>query len=137
MGGRFVRVLDLFKNPALWSAFLSWLVTQIVKAIIYRNPKRMFSYGGMPSAHTATVAGLAWMVGRVAGFNSAAFAIAGIFFVVVVVDAIRLRGTVERLALTVNEKLGTNHRSEVGHDLKEVFVGFLIGTAVAWLMPRW
>jgi len=137
MGVRLVRVLDLFKNPALWSAFLSWLVAQIIKMVIYKGPKRMLSYGGMPSAHTATVTGLAWMVGRVAGFDSAAFAIAGIFFVVVVTDAVRLRGTVERLALTINEKLGTNHRSEIGHNLKEVLVGFLIGTAVAWLMPKW
>lgn len=137
MGDVSVEVLNLFKNPALWSAFLSWFAAQTVKMIIYKSPKRMLSYGGMPSAHTATVTGLAWMVGRIAGFDSAAFAIAGIFFVVVVTDAVGLRGTVERLTITVNEKLGTNHHSEIGHSLTEVFVGFLIGTAVAWLMPKW
>lgn len=101
-------------------------------------------YGGMPSSHTAVVVALSTMVGYVAGVNSAAFAVAVVFSVIVISDAISLRKVVDnnskairllvkRLPAAEQNQFPENPRN-IEHTLPQVLVGGLIGFSIAFLI---
>lgn len=73
----------------------------------YRLGKRdwriIFSTGGLPSSHSATVTSLAILVGVVEGFGSAIFAVALIFALVVMHDAMGVRREAGKHAEVLNE----------------------------------
>lgn len=73
----------------------------------YRIGKRdwrvVFSTGGLPSSHSATVTALALFVGVVEGFDSVVFAIALIFAFVVMHDAMGVRFEAGKHAAILNE----------------------------------
>ena len=60
---------SFFNKPWFWSAFLGWSVAQTIKLVteLVRTHRVDFSYyvstGGMPSAHSAMVSGLATSIG--------------------------------------------------------------------------
>ena len=142
--------LDLFRNVTFWSASCSWLVAQTVKMVrhLSRTGRIDFAYmvslGGMPSAHSAMVCGLATSVGITAGFGSQVFIIAFAFALVVMFDASTVRraaGTQARLLNQIVDELFKEHhlsqsklKELLGHTRKEVFVGLLVGVAVAFLI---
>ena len=87
----------LFENRILLSAVSGWLMAQVLKTIIhfYFTKKfvaeRLVGSGGMPSCHSATVCSLATSTGIQFGVGSFEFAIATIFAIVVMYDAIGVR----------------------------------------------
>ncbi len=94
-------------------------------------------YGGMPSSHTAFVVSLTTIVGLREGVTSAVFAVALIFAIIVIRDAIGFRRTLGRQSKALNlllrdvaEKkripVPTFHE-EMGHNPLEVLVGGVIG----------
>lgn len=101
---------------------------------------RLVSAGGMPSAHAAFVSALSVSVGLRSGFASEIFAVSAVFSLIVVYDAYRLRGTVERHARAINALAAahpgvapSDHTDLVGHTLPEVGAGVAAGGALAWL----
>src|SRR5260221_4208634 len=84
---------SLLDNRILWAAFLAWGAAQVSKTVyeLIRQRKllvsRLVSSGGMPSAHSALVTGLATATGRVMGVNSASFAITVVLASIVMYDA--------------------------------------------------
>jgi uncharacterized protein len=108
------------------------------------DPRWLTSSGGMPSAHAAFVAALAVFVGLRSGFGSDSFAVSAVFASIVVYDAYRLRGTVERHARVLQALLAAHPgvsteelHDMVGHTLPEIIVGVAAGGAVAlaaWLV---
>jgi hypothetical protein len=108
------------------------------------DPRWLTSSGGMPSAHAAFVTALAVFVGLRSGFGSDIFAVSAVFASIVVYDAYRLRGTVERHArvlqalLTAHPGVSTEKLHDmVGHTLPEIVAGVAAGGAVAlaaWLV---
>ena len=68
--------LSVFSNVPLWAAFFSWCSAQAIKlAIDFAKTRRVdFRYfvstGGMPSAHSATVTGLATSLGLTQGWDA-------------------------------------------------------------------
>lgn len=134
-------------HPGFWAALLGWLMAQTVKMVnCFIESKRLdFSYmvstGGMPSAHSAMASALATSLGLCEGFNSAIFALAAAFAVVVMFDAQSVRKAAgEQAALLnqiVDELLHEHHLSEtklkelLGHTRLEVFMGLLTGIATA------
>ncbi len=134
------EIYDLFKNIYLWAAAGSWLTAQSVKLILtfFKSKKWEFtlyaSTGGMPSAHTATVTGLAIAVGRCEGFSSSQFAIAFILAIVVITDALHLRREVGRHAQALQEITKKKFNTLSGHKVSEIIVGLLIGTLVGWIL---
>src|SRR3979490_1743822 len=66
------------------------------------NLRVLAETGGMPSSHAAIVMGMTTAVGKYAGVNSAAFAIALIFSFVVMYDAAGLRRAAGRQAAILN-----------------------------------
>ena len=104
--------------------------------------------GGMPSAHSAMVSGLATSTGLKEGFDSTSFAITFAFAAVVMFDASTVRratGLQARLLNQIVDEVFKNHHLSaqklieiLGHTRLEVFagmtVGILTGVAVCRLM---
>lgn len=137
-------------NLALWAALLSWFVAQFVKIaaeyVRYRRIDftKLVSTGGMPSAHSALVSGLAASIGLSEGFDSALFAVTAVFAGVVMFDAQSVRRAAGQQAQLLNqivqELFQEHHLSEnklaelLGHTRLEVFFGLLTGIAVALVL---
>ena len=145
---------EFLTNYALFGAVTAWAVAQLLKfifTIIVEKKldfKKFFSDGGMPSAHSATVTSLAVTVGWIAGFGSVEFAIAMIFAIVVMRDAVGVRReagkhakSIKELADAMNkafldddEEIRTeNLKLLVGHTPLQVFFGALLGVVVSTL----
>ena len=75
-------VWHVFKSVCFWSPFWAWTAAQFTKMLCsFLRTQKMdfFSYlvstGGMPSAHSAMITGLATSVGITEGFESTYFVI--------------------------------------------------------------
>ncbi|MFI5272956.1 MAG: divergent PAP2 family protein [Ktedonobacterales bacterium] len=146
------QLRDLAANHDLWAAIVAWLVAQLVKTVrsvvLTRrlNLSYLVSSGGMPSSHSALVVGLATAVGRTAGLQSPAFAIAAILAGVVMYDAAGVRLAVSHQARLLNLMLddffherGFNEKrlhELIGHTPVQVFAGALIGIIFGILLTR-
>ena len=142
--------MGLMTNPCLVSAALSWVVAQLTKMLVglHKTRRLDFSYlvstGGMPSAHSAFVCGMATSVGLEAGVGTPLFAVALVLAIIVMFDASTVRraaGLQARLLnQIVDELFREHHLSEkklaelLGHTRLEVFMGALMGLLVALLV---
>lgn len=137
----------------LYIPLITWLVAQMIKfgiAVLqgkYR-PSLLFSSGGMPSVHSATVASLATVALIEGGPNSPLFGITGVFAAIVMYDSLGVRRAAGEQAKVLNlliEDLSTNgavktpkkygHLKEIlGHRPLEVAIGLMLGVAVAALL---
>ncbi len=125
----------------------AWLVAQVIKVIIYSIYDRrlrlsyLASMGGMPSAHSATVCSLAMTIGIIEGFNSALFAMAAFFALIVMYDAAGVRKTVSVHSDLLNrmlDELFKEHpefelrfRDWIGHTRLEIMAGAILGVLMA------
>jgi hypothetical protein len=137
---------------ALFTAVAVQLACQAFKVAFYSlREKRLalswfVSAGGMPSAHSAFVTALTVSVGLWDGFGSGIFAVACVFSVIAMYDALRLRGAVEHHA-RILAMLAEKHpdvpagsiNTRLGHTLPEIVAGILTGgglAALAWWALR-
>lgn len=134
-------------NLCFFCAFFSWCLAQLIKLIINfvktrKIDMRYFvSTGGMPSAHSATVSGLATSVGLTEGFGSPVFAVALVLAIITMFDASTVRRAAGQQAAVLNQivhelfkehKLKNQRLKELlGHTRVEVFMGMLTGIAFA------
>jgi uncharacterized protein len=141
---------DLFRSPCFWSAVCAWLVAQFCKMLngLLRTRRLDFRYlvstGGMPSAHSAMVSGLAAAVGFEAGFGSPEFVLALALAAIVTFDAATVRRAAGIQARLLNdivaELFKAHHLSErkvvelLGHTRLEVFLGVIIGVLVSMII---
>ena len=125
---------------------LAWAIAQAAKLTLTSVRERRLNLrvlaetGGMPSSHSAIVAGLTAAVGKHSGPASASFAIALIFTFVVMYDAAGLRRAAGRQAEVLNRLVedlvhmrGVQEarlRELLGHTPIEVLAGALIGLVV-------
>jgi uncharacterized protein len=149
----YTAIGDLFRNVSFWSGFGGWLAASLIKILI--NLRRtgnvdfqyLVSLGGMPSAHSAMASGVAASVGLQEGFGSHIFLLAFVFAAVVMLDASTVRRATGQQAKLLNQIVDEifrhHHLSEgklkelLGHTRTEVFVGMLIGVAVAVSLNLW
>lgn len=138
---------DMFRNVSFWSAFFGWMAAGFLKtaANLRRTGRVDFQYlttlGGMPSAHSAMVSGLATSIGMNEGFGSSVFVLALAFAGIVMFDASTVRRATGQQARLLNqiveELFKEHHLSEqklkelLGHTRMEVVAGFLVGVVVA------
>ena len=129
---------------------LSWVAAQILKTLIDGlrrrrfNPRLLIGPGGMPSAHSALVCGLAASTWFSQGVNSAAFAISAALAAIVMYDAAGVRQAVDRQSEILIHILTHVPRTHddfdrfleglVGHTRLQVLAGALLGIAVAALL---
>ena len=139
---------DFFTNYLLVSAMIGWLIAQIIKIFtgLYQNKnmslvKILFSTGGMPSSHSATVLALTTAAGLQEGFGSPAFAICAILSMVVMIDASGVRYETGKQAVLLNkitkeifsgkpELMNSGLKELVGHTPFQVVMGALLGIGV-------
>jgi uncharacterized protein len=140
-------VSDLLSNTVFMAAVYSWLVAQALKVFLYSIHERRFNFrylttmGGMPSSHSATVAGLATAVGLREGIRSTSFAIALAFALVVMYDAAGVRRAAMTQARILNQIIDelfqghpiseTRLRELLGHTPFEVLVGAILGIIIS------
>ena len=133
----------------LLAPLVAWAIAQAAKVILTSMRQRRLNLrvlaetGGMPSSHAAIVMGMTTAVGKYAGVNSAAFAIALIFSFVVMYDAAGLRRAAGRQAAILNRLVedlvhmrGMQEqrlRELLGHTPFEVLVGGTLGVVVGLL----
>jgi acid phosphatase family membrane protein YuiD len=145
-----LNVLDTFRNVCFWSPFLAWMSAQMTKMIngFLRTKKLDFRYivstGGMPSAHSAMVSGLATAVGLNCGFKTPIFAVSLAFALLTMFDASTVRRAAGEQARLLNEMVDQlfkeRHFAEgklaelLGHTRLEVFLGMIMGILVAVLV---
>jgi hypothetical protein len=134
---------------AIWVPLVAWFIAQLLKVIIHLiNDRRldlslMYSPGGMPSAHAALMTALAITMGLLYGFDSPYFAISLAVAFIVMYDAAGVRRTVGYQSTMLNKMLdelfkGNKEFSQrlseiIGHSKWEVFVGAVLGIALALL----
>ncbi|SHN78439.1 divergent PAP2 family protein [Desulfitobacterium chlororespirans] len=141
----------ILDNYILISAMIAWLIAQTLKLIINFSIHRtfdvafLFSSGGFPSSHSATVSALAIGVGKYYGWSSPIFAIAAIFGMIVMYDAAGVRRAAGKQAEVINQLVEglyqqMTHLSQerlkelIGHTPFEVFAGAIVGIIVGVLM---
>jgi hypothetical protein len=146
---------SILDNRILIAAGIGWLLAQGIKVplnfILYRdwNWSLLFSTGGMPSSHSALVAGAAHACGLYMGFGSAYFALAAVIAIVVIYDATGIRRQAGKHAAVINamiQDLATGHplkeeqlREVLGHTPMEAVMGTLLGVVISqvvWLFWR-
>jgi acid phosphatase family membrane protein YuiD len=136
-------------NKVLLTAIIGSLSAQILKLIInYINYKKLdfrilFSTGGMPSSHSASVMSLSMAVGFEEGFKSNLFAICLFFSFIVMYDAAGIRRATGKQAEILNkiiEDLYAGRKTDeklkelLGHTPIEVLIGAIWGIIVALIM---
>lgn len=142
-------IQKLVTNKYLYVPLLLWFCIQVFKVICDLvktkkfNFKRIMGAGGMPSSHTAVVTSLAMLVGKCEGFDSAMFAVALVFAMVVMYDAAGVRRAAGKQAHLLNKIIETPGLTGVevqerlvevlGHTPLQVIVGAIIGITVGLL----
>lgn len=130
-------------SPYVIVIIASWLVAQGAKYVILAVKSRNFDHfrqlylsGNMPSAHSATIAAVATLIGSREGFDSAVFGLALTMAGIVMYDAIMVRRSVGEQGLAIQEiiKHAKNGviipRSAKGHTPLEVLVGAGLGVLI-------
>ena len=140
---------DLTHNIIFMSAITGWFVAQVLKTIIHIIVNKQFvaerlvGGGGMPSSHSATVCALATATGIRYGGGSFEFALAAVFAIVVMYDAMGVRQETGKQGKVLNEmmeiftQMGKNIDAEkalkelVGHTPLQVLMGAILGIIIA------
>ncbi len=137
-------------NFLLVSSITGWALAQIIKTFIHLIMARRFvaerlvGGGGMPSSHSATVCALTTATYLQYGYNSFEFAIATVFALVVMYDAIGVRQETGKQSIFLNEirqvisDMGSNLKSPedklrefIGHTPLQVLMGGILGILIS------
>ena len=140
----------IFHNTILVSAVTAWFIAQLLKLaadlVLLRKLdfQLLFSSGGFPSSHSATVSALALGIGKYYGWDSPIFAVSAVYGMVVLYDAAGVRRAAGKQAEVLNQLVerlsqGSDVAQErlkelIGHTPFEVFGGVLVGIIVGLLL---
>lgn len=95
--------------------------------------------GGMPSTHTSFVSSITMFIGFKLGFDTTIFALALVVSFVISYDGMGVRQESGKQAKAINMLAKDGKidikvlKEELGHKPREVIVGFIYGTVVAYL----
>lgn len=139
-------------NIAFWCGLCSWCLAQSLKMLLsFRRTKRLdmryfVSTGGMPSAHSALVSGLATSIGMLEGFSSPVFALAMAFAVITMFDASTVRYAAGQQARIINEMVAEFSKEHhirharlkelLGHTRTEVIAGMFTGIVMSAVLTK-
>ena len=144
--GAFISNFPLVTTIVAWftAQFLKVVVT-LVKEKTFKPRILLFSLGGMPSSHSASVTALCVACAIEYGFASTYFALAAILAMVVMTDAMGVRWETGEQSKIINKLVkeiftGTSEEAEtalkelVGHTPFQVMMGALVGVIVPFIM---
>ncbi|MDD5109877.1 MAG: divergent PAP2 family protein [Patescibacteria group bacterium] len=102
------------------------------------------SYGGMPSAHTAFAVSVTTVAGLWDGWDSPLFAVAAVFTLIIMRDAMTFRNFIGEQGKLLNHVIGRlplgdqrklpHFMERVGHAPQEVLAGAAFGFIITWLL---
>jgi len=134
-------------NGPLIAAVVAWCIAQIVKVPLHYMSEHKWDWalllraGGMPSSHSALVAGVAHGIGLNEGFASPMFAMAAVLAMIVIYDATGIRRQAGKHAEIINRMitdLTSGHplkqeelREVLGHTPVEALAGTILGIVTA------
>ena len=136
-----------FTNFVLMSTVCAWFVAQFLKMVttLFKEKKfkprlMLFSSGGMPSSHSATVGALCTSSAIMFGFGSFEFAVSAVLAMVVITDAMGVRWETGEQSKVINkivkklfagkpEDTETALKELVGHTPFQVLMGVIVGIA--------
>lgn len=140
---------QLSANRVLQSAVGALILAQLLKILFVLLVRKqldlqlVLSSGGMPSSHSSLVSALAISIGRQYGFDTAYFAIATVFALIVMYDAAGVRRAAGKQAEVLNQIIEQIYRNQeltqerlkelIGHTPIEVFAGCLLGIVFAFV----
>jgi acid phosphatase family membrane protein YuiD len=143
---------EFLKNYIFWTSAAAWVIAQTIKVALGVIREKRFNFkwfvgtGGMPSSHAAGVSALATSVGVSYGFDSALFAIALTFTLIVMFDAQGVRLATGRQAGILNKMLDDIYwkkkmdedklKEFIGHTPIQVFAGAALGILVSLLLYK-
>jgi acid phosphatase family membrane protein YuiD len=143
---------EFFRNYIFWTSAAAWLIAQTIKVALGVIREKRFNFrwfvgtGGMPSSHAASVSALSTSVGVTYGFDSALFAVAVAFTVIVMFDAQGVRMATGRQAGILNKMLDDIYwkkkmdedklKELIGHTPIQVFAGAALGILVSLLLYK-
>lgn len=142
---------QLSNNKILISSVLAWLLAQILKTLINFlstkefNPERLFGSGGMPSSHSSTVCALVTAVAFRYGFDTYEFAMAAVFAIIVMYDAMNVRREAGEHAKWINLITTTlqpdipierKFKEYLGHTPLQVLMGAFLGIVTALVVMQ-
>lgn len=142
-------------NQVLIAALIAWSIAQLIKIPYdYLQSHRwnwvlLFRAGGMPSSHSALIAGATHAIGLYTGFDTPMFALSFVVSMIVIYDATGIRRQAGIHAEIINQMitdLASGHplkeqtlREVLGHTPMQALVGTILGMACAqiqyWLWP--
>ncbi|MDP2103867.1 MAG: divergent PAP2 family protein [Candidatus Gracilibacteria bacterium] len=139
--------MHIFSNYIILISAVAWIVAVIIKGI-YGLKRGTFSVsqtlgsGGMPSVHSALVTSATTAVGIKYGVFSDLFALALIFSMIIIYDAINVRFEAGLHAQALNslrkrkdgEEEIYKFNESIGHLPSEAFAGSVIGIIVAMIL---
>ena len=147
-----MEFVDLLENKALIAAILAWFIAQVIKVVLVLVEEKRFDFGkmissgGMPSSHSATVCALSTATALQYGPNSFEFAMAAIFALVVMYDAIGVRQESGKQAQVLNDMIEIfTHMGKkidvekqlkefIGHTPLQVLCGAILGIITALII---
>ena len=139
-------------NYPLMCTLAAWFFAQFLKVVVTLVKERkfepkilLFSLGGMPSSHSASVCALSTACAIEYGFGSTVFAVTAILAMVVMTDAMGVRWQTGEQSKVINklvseifsgdsEVANTALKELVGHTPVQVFVGAFVGIGVPFVM---
>ncbi len=145
----YLETIDSTGYEVLTALVAANVIAQVLKTLIHalqhKQPdmRMLFTTGGMPSSHSASVVAMATSVGLIEGFSSIAFALASTFAIVVMYDSAGVRQAAGKQARVLNnivkELLSPEHtlsgaklKELLGHSPKEVLAGAILGILVSY-----
>ena len=138
-------------NFPLITTIVAWFTAQFLKVIVtlvkektFKPKILLFSLGGMPSSHSASVTALCVACAIEHGFASTYFALSAILAMVVMTDAMGVRWETGEQSKIINKLVreiftGTSEEAEtalkelVGHTPFQVMMGALVGVVVPFI----
>lgn len=143
---------QIIQNKIFMTTLSAWVIAQTIKVSIGVIRQKRFDFrwfvgtGGMPSSHAAGASCLATAIGLEYGFNSAYFALAASFAIVVMFDAQGVRRATGKQARILNKitediywqgRIAEDQLRElIGHTPIEVIGGFILGILIALVARR-
>ncbi len=154
-------MMDFFRDVIGWNeiltvSILGWLAAQLLKTLLSSilmgklQLERMWGDGGMPSAHSATVCAMVVATGRIEGVHSSLFAIACVFAIVTMHDAMGVRHETGEQAKVLNNMIelwleesesrspfmqNMHLKEMVGHTPLQVYAGMILGAVIGFVYP--
>lgn len=134
--------------PYIFIPIVAWASAQIIKfTISITNGKGdyrfLYSSGGMPSAHTASIVAITTTIGILEGIDTALFGLAFTLTLIIVYDALGVRRATGIQAVAIRLLLEASKQplpSELGlakgHTRGEVLAGGFLGMVLAYMLTR-